>query len=102
MGNQALQGDKGDLVGGQVTQVLPLSPAFDAGLVVKDDFVLEVDGQCLAMMSMEKVMQMVEANQEKPLRLLVLHLPTQSQRHTNITPSAHWPGQGLLGIKLML
>jgi hypothetical protein len=42
----------------------------------------------------------LNANVDKPVKLLVYSMKTQSVRELNLVPTKHWGGQGVLGVSI--
>mmetsp|Transcript_11070 Transcript_11070/g.18092 ORF Transcript_11070/g.18092 Transcript_11070/m.18092 type:complete len:218 (-) Transcript_11070:844-1497(-) len=100
MGNK--QSFKTDKVGFQITSIQPLSPGFDCGLQLKDDFILKMNGKLLVDMEPDQIMHTVKNSENRPVMLSVYSTRTKSHRELVMTPSSNWPGEGLIGIKIKL
>ena len=48
----------------------------------------------------DQLKELLRQNVEKPVELTVYNSKTQTVRQTQITPSEHWGGQGLLGVSI--
>lgn len=83
-------------VGGfRVFKVNPGSPAFEAGLEVFFDFIVEIAGQ--RMDSAEKnFFEQIQGSENTKTRLVVYNIRTHSSREVFVTPKK-WGGAGLLG-----
>lgn len=120
---------KTDKIGFQVTNISPRSPGEKAGLKVTEDFILTMNGQDIPFIDPEKIMQTVKVqfasrrpfthvqshlnlsphslhdsqnSENRPVLLTVYNTSTERIRDVVLTPSADWPGEGLLGIKIKL
>ncbi|XP_078136811.1 uncharacterized protein LOC144537180 isoform X4 [Sander vitreus] len=66
------------------------SPAALAGLIAHDDFIVGADQS-------EDFFSLIEANEGKPLKLLVYNTQTDNCREVVVTPNGAWGGEGSLG-----
>ncbi|XP_067342948.1 Golgi reassembly-stacking protein 2-like isoform X2 [Channa argus] len=66
------------------------SPAALAGLVAHDDYIVGADQS-------EDFFSLIEANEGKPLKLLVYNTQTDQCREVVVTPNGAWGGEGSLG-----
>jgi hypothetical protein len=78
-----------------VLDVYPRSPAVDAGLVARSDYIVGTPD--LQFVDAEDFFTYVEANMGQPIRLYVFSLATDSVRLVSITPNNQWGGHGCLG-----
>lgn len=121
---------KTDKIGFQVTSISPRSPGEKAGLKVAEDFILTMNGQDIPFVDPEQIMSTVKVqetfhticvvflfcfltpdrtryyppqnSENRPVLLTVYNTSTERIRDVVLTPSADWPGEGLLGIKIKL
>ncbi|XP_068604352.1 Golgi reassembly-stacking protein 1-like [Brachionichthys hirsutus] len=77
-----------------VLDVEPSSPAALAGLIAQDDFIVGADQM---LQDSEDFFSLVEANEGKPLKLLVYNTQTDQCREVVVTPNGAWGGEGSLG-----
>ncbi|TNN88308.1 Golgi reassembly-stacking protein 1 [Liparis tanakae] len=70
------------------------SPAALAGLIAHDDFIVGADQ---VLQDSEDFFSMIEANEGKPLKLLVYNTQTDQCRELLVTPNGAWGGEGNLG-----
>ncbi|XP_056289827.1 Golgi reassembly-stacking protein 1-like [Pseudoliparis swirei] len=70
------------------------SPAALAGLIAHDDFIVGADQ---VLQDSEDFFSMIEANEGKPLKLLVYNKQTDQCRELLVTPNGAWGGEGNLG-----
>ncbi|KAM4718538.1 Golgi reassembly-stacking protein 2-like isoform 2-T2 [Anableps anableps] len=70
------------------------SPAALAGLIAHDDFVVGADQ---VLQDSEDFFSLIEANEGKPLKLLVYNMQTDQCREIVVTPNGAWGGEGSLG-----
>ncbi|MED6270029.1 Golgi reassembly-stacking protein 1 [Characodon lateralis] len=70
------------------------SPAAVAGLIAHDDFIVGADQ---VLQDSEDFFSLIEANEGKPLKLLVYNTRTDQCRETAVTPNGAWGGEGSLG-----
>jgi hypothetical protein len=78
-----------------VLDVYPRSPAVDAGLVARSDFIVGTPD--LQFTDSEDFFTYVEANMGQAIRLYVFSAATDSVRLVSITPNNQWGGHGCLG-----
>ena len=74
-----------------ILQVQPNSPAERAGLKAYQDYVIGADS---VLHESEDFFSLVEAHQNKPLKLYVYNLDTDRCRDITITPNPAWGGEG--------
>ncbi|CAB1422568.1 unnamed protein product [Pleuronectes platessa] len=70
------------------------SPAALAGLIAHDDFIVGADQ---VLQESEDFFSLIEANEGKPLKLLVYNTQTDQCREVVVTPNGAWGGEGSLG-----
>ncbi|KAK2859525.1 hypothetical protein Q5P01_004145 [Channa striata] len=70
------------------------SPAALAGLVAHDDYIVGADQ---VLQDSEDFFSLIEANEGKPLKLLVYNTNTDQCREVVVTPNGAWGGEGSLG-----
>ncbi|TKS87696.1 Golgi reassembly-stacking protein 1 [Collichthys lucidus] len=77
-----------------VLDVEASSPAAIAGLIAHDDFIVGADQ---VLQDSEDFFSLIEANEGKPLKLLVYNTKTDQCREVVVTPNGAWGGEGCLG-----
>lgn len=77
-----------------VLDVEPNSPAALAGLIAHDDYIVGADQ---VLQDSEDFFSLIEANEGKPLKLLVYNTHTDQCREVVVTPNGAWGGEGCLG-----
>ncbi|XP_029979819.1 Golgi reassembly-stacking protein 1-like [Sphaeramia orbicularis] len=77
-----------------VLDVEPNSPAALAGLIAHDDYIVGADQ---VLQDSEDFFSLIEANEGKPLKLLVYNTQTDQCREVVVTPNGAWGGEGCLG-----
>ncbi|XP_004546822.1 Golgi reassembly-stacking protein 1 isoform X2 [Maylandia zebra] len=77
-----------------VLEVEPNSPAALAGLDAYNDFIVGADQ---VLQDSEDFFSLIEANEGKPLKLLVYNTKTDQCREVVVTPNGAWGGEGSLG-----
>lgn len=70
------------------------SPAALAGLIAFDDYIVGADQ---VLQESEDFYSLIEANEGKPLKLLVYNTQTDECREVVVTPNGAWGGEGSLG-----
>ncbi|XP_042366569.1 Golgi reassembly-stacking protein 1-like isoform X2 [Plectropomus leopardus] len=70
------------------------SPAALGGLIAHDDFIVGADQ---VLQDSEDFFSLIEANEGKPLKLLVYNTQTDQCREVVVTPNGAWGGEGSLG-----
>ncbi|XP_072234959.1 Golgi reassembly-stacking protein 1-like [Leuresthes tenuis] len=70
------------------------SPAALAGLIAHSDFIVGADQ---VLQDSEDFFSLIEANEGKPLKLLVYNTQTDQCREVLVTPNGAWGGEGSLG-----
>lgn len=97
-------GSSSDVPGGgtegyHVLRVQEGSPGYKAGLEPFFDFIVSVENSRLDQDN-DTLKEVLKANVEKPVKLLVYSSKTRKVREASITPSNLWGGQGLLGVSI--
>ncbi|CAH8586498.1 unnamed protein product [Heterobilharzia americana] len=89
----------GGTSGYHVLRVQEGSPGHQAGLEAFFDFIvaigdkrLEEDNDCIK--------DLLQANKDRPVRLVVYSSKSQSCREVSLIPNNHWGGQGLMGVSI--
>ncbi|KAM9337184.1 Golgi reassembly-stacking protein 1-like [Symphorus nematophorus] len=77
-----------------VLDVEDSSPAALAGLIAHNDFIVGADQ---VLQDSEDFFSLIEANEGKPLKLLVYNTQTDQCREVVVTPNGAWGGEGSLG-----
>ncbi|XP_070842777.1 Golgi reassembly-stacking protein 1-like [Chaetodon trifascialis] len=77
-----------------VLDVEASSPAALAGLIAHDDFIVGADQ---VLQDSEDFFSLIEANEGKPLKLLVYNTQADQCREVVVTPNGAWGGEGSLG-----
>ncbi|XP_042366568.1 Golgi reassembly-stacking protein 1-like isoform X1 [Plectropomus leopardus] len=77
-----------------VLDVEASSPAALGGLIAHDDFIVGADQ---VLQDSEDFFSLIEANEGKPLKLLVYNTQTDQCREVVVTPNGAWGGEGSLG-----
>ncbi|EDO49425.1 predicted protein, partial [Nematostella vectensis] len=85
--------------GYHVLRVQENSPGYKAGLEPFFDFIISIENTRLDQDN-ETLKEILKANAEKPVKMLVYSSKTQKVREASITPSNMWGGQGLLGVSI--
>uniref|UniRef100_A0A8C6SZ11 Golgi reassembly stacking protein 1b n=1 Tax=Neogobius melanostomus TaxID=47308 RepID=A0A8C6SZ11_9GOBI len=70
------------------------SPAALAGLIAFDDYIVGADQ---VLQESDDFYTLIEANEGKPLKLLVYNIQTDQCREVVVTPNGAWGGEGSLG-----
>lgn len=70
------------------------SPAASAGLVAHNDFIVGADQ---VLQESDDFFSLIEANEGKPLKLLVYNTQSDQCREVVVTPNGAWGGEGSLG-----
>lgn len=78
-----------------VLDVEPNSPAAFAGLMAYNDFIVGADQ---VLQDSEDFFSLIEANEGKPLKLLVYNTKTDQCREVVVTPNGAWGGEGRLAL----
>ncbi|CAH8864745.1 unnamed protein product [Trichobilharzia szidati] len=89
----------GGTSGYHVLRVQEGSPGHQAGLEAFFDFIvaigdkrLEEDNDCIK--------DLLQANKDRPVRLVVYSTKSQACREVTLIPNNHWGGQGLMGVSI--
>ncbi|MBN3326369.1 GORS2 protein, partial [Atractosteus spatula] len=82
-----------------VFQVQENSPGHRAGLEPFFDFIVSINNTRLNKDN-DTLKDLLKANVEKPVKMLVYSSKTLELRETTVTPSNMWGGQGLLGVSI--
>ncbi|EDV26868.1 uncharacterized protein TRIADDRAFT_23196 [Trichoplax adhaerens] len=99
-GSQSVEVSDGGTEGYHVLKVVQEgSPGQKAGLEPFFDFILQINGVRLNQDN-DELKEILQASCEKSVEIIVYSSKTQGTRVTNITPSALWGGQGLLGVSI--
>lgn len=85
--------------GYHVLRVQDNSPGHKAGLEPFFDFIIMI-GNVRLDRDDERLKDILKANVEKPIKLLVFSSKTMNIREVTLTPSGIWGGQGLLGVSI--
>lgn len=85
--------------GYHVLRVQENSPGYKAGLEPFFDFIISIENTRLDQDN-ETLKDILKANAEKPVKMLVFSSKTCKVREVSITPSSLWGGQGLLGVSI--
>ncbi|OBS78099.1 hypothetical protein A6R68_19510, partial [Neotoma lepida] len=80
-------------------QVQENSPGHRAGLEPFFDFIVSINGSRLNKDN-DTLKDLLKANVEKPVKMLIYSSKTLELRETSVTPSNLWGGQGLLGVSI--
>src|ERR1700722_13083862 len=99
IGGSSLQIPGGGTEGYHVLKVHDNSPGARAGLEAFFDFVVAVNGSRLDQDN-DTLKEILQANLEKPCKLLVYSSKTMSVREVTLVPSKQWGGQGVLGVSI--
>uniref|UniRef100_A0A8D0J5W3 Golgi reassembly stacking protein 2 n=1 Tax=Sus scrofa TaxID=9823 RepID=A0A8D0J5W3_PIG len=75
------------------------SPGHRAGLEPFFDFIVSINGSRLNKDN-DTLKDLLKANVEKPVKMLIYSSKTLELRETSVTPSNMWGGQGLLGVSI--
>merc|ERR1712076_294992 len=98
-GSQSSPIPGGGAEGYHVLRVQENSPGHKAGLEAFFDFVVAI-GNTRLNQDNETLKDLLKANVEKPVKMLVYSSKTQKVREVELTPSHNWGGQGLLGVSI--
>jgi hypothetical protein len=85
--------------GYHVLRVQEGSPGYHAGLEAFFDFIIAIENTRLNQDN-ENLKELLKANQDKPVKMLVYNSKQQACREVTIVPSLNWGGQGLLGVSI--
>ncbi|KAI0240714.1 Golgi reassembly-stacking protein 2 [Lamellibrachia satsuma] len=98
-GSQSSPIPGGGTEGYHVLRVQEHSPGYKAGLEAFFDFIVCI-GNTRLNQDNEMLKDLLKANMEKPVKLLVYSSKTQRVREVELIPSQSWGGQGLLGVSI--
>ncbi|XP_007888153.1 Golgi reassembly-stacking protein 2 [Callorhinchus milii] len=96
---QSLDIPGGGTEGYHVLRVQENSPGHRAGLEPFFDFVVSI-GNTRLNKDNDTLKDLLKANVEKPIKMVVYSSKTLKLRETTVTPSNMWGGQGLLGVSI--
>ncbi|XP_036242759.1 Golgi reassembly-stacking protein 2 [Molothrus aeneus] len=97
--SQSIDIPGGGTEGYHVLRVQENSPGHRAGLEPFFDFIVSINGSRLNKDN-DTLKDLLKANVEKPVKMLVYSSKTLELRETSVTPSNMWGGQGLLGVSI--
>nr|XP_034991447.1 Golgi reassembly-stacking protein 2 [Zootoca vivipara] len=97
--SQSVEIPGGGTEGYHVLRVQENSPGHRAGLEPFFDFIVSINGSRLNKDN-DTLKDLLKANVEKPVKMLVYSSKTLELRETSVTPSNLWGGQGLLGVSI--
>ncbi|XP_036110577.1 Golgi reassembly-stacking protein 2 isoform X2 [Molossus molossus] len=89
----------GGTEGYHVLRVQENSPGHRAGLEPFFDFIVSINDSRLNKDN-DTLKDLLKANVEKPVKMLIYSSKTLELRETSVTPSNLWGGQGLLGVSI--
>ncbi|BFZ22050.1 hypothetical protein BsWGS_25089 [Bradybaena similaris] len=89
----------GGTEGYHVLRVQDGSPGHQAGLEAFFDFIVGI-GNTRLNQDNDTLKELLRANVEKPMKVIVYSSKTQSVREVSLVPSHNWGGQGLLGVSI--
>ncbi|XP_076159753.1 Golgi reassembly-stacking protein 2 isoform X2 [Alosa pseudoharengus] len=98
-GAQSVEIPGGGSEGYHVLRVQENSPGHRAGLEPFFDFIVSINNTRLNKDN-DTLKDLLKANVEKPVKMLVYSSKTLELRETTVTPSNMWGGQGLLGVSI--
>lgn len=98
-GSQSSPIPGGGTEGYHVLRVQDGSPGHKAGLEAFFDFIVAI-GNTRLNQDNETLKDLLKANIEKPIKMLVYSSKTQKVREVEMVPSHNWGGQGLLGVSI--
>ncbi|KAG9477308.1 Golgi reassembly-stacking protein 2 isoform X1 [Eleutherodactylus coqui] len=98
-GSQSVEIPGGGTEGYHVLRVQENSPGHRAGLEPFFDFIVSINGLRLNKDN-DTLKDLLKANVEKPVKMVVYSSKTLELRETTVTPSNMWGGQGLLGVSI--
>ncbi|MED6291159.1 Golgi reassembly-stacking protein 2 [Characodon lateralis] len=98
-GSQSVEIPGGGSEGYHVLRVQENSPGHRAGLEPFFDFIVSINNSRLNKDN-DTLKDLLKANVEKPVKMLVYSSKTLELRETTVTPSNLWGGQGLLGVSI--
>ncbi|XP_006866679.1 PREDICTED: Golgi reassembly-stacking protein 2 [Chrysochloris asiatica] len=97
--SQSVEIPGGGTEGYHVLRVQENSPGHRAGLEPFFDFIVSINGSRLNKDN-DTLKDLLKANVEKPVKMLIYSSKTLELRETLVTPSNMWGGQGLLGVSI--
>uniref|UniRef100_A0ABM5ES76 Golgi reassembly-stacking protein 2 n=1 Tax=Pogona vitticeps TaxID=103695 RepID=A0ABM5ES76_9SAUR len=97
--SQSVEIPGGGTEGYHVLRVQENSPGHRAGLEPFFDFIVSINSSRLNKDN-DTLKDLLKANVEKPVKMLVYSSKTLELRETSVTPSNMWGGQGLLGVSI--
>ncbi|XP_066521544.1 Golgi reassembly-stacking protein 2 [Hoplias malabaricus] len=98
-GSQSVEIPGGGSEGYHVLRVQENSPGHRAGLEPFFDFIVSINNTRLNKDN-DTLKDLLKANVEKPVKMLVYSSKTLELRESTVTPSNMWGGQGLLGVSI--
>ena len=98
-GSTALEIPGGGTEGYHVLKVQDSSPGSRANLEAFFDFIVAINGSRLDQDN-DTLKTILNANIDKPVKLLVYSSKTMSVREVTLVPSRNWGGQGVLGVSI--
>lgn len=98
-GSESVEIPGGGSEGYHVLRVQENSPGHRAGLEPFFDFVVSI-GNTRLNHDNDTLKDLLKANVEKPIKMVVYSSKTLKLRETTVTPSNMWGGQGLLGVSI--
>ncbi|XP_039613538.1 Golgi reassembly-stacking protein 2 [Polypterus senegalus] len=98
-GSQSIEIPGGGSEGYHVLRVQENSPGHRAGLEPFFDFIVSINNTRLNKDN-DTLKDLLKANVEKPVKMLVYSSKRLELRETTVTPSNMWGGQGLLGVSI--
>ncbi|XP_026999172.1 Golgi reassembly-stacking protein 2 isoform X2 [Tachysurus fulvidraco] len=98
-GSQSVEIPGGGSEGYHVLRVQENSPGHRAGLEPFFDFIVSINNSRLNKDN-DTLKDLLKANVEKPVKMLVYSSKTLELREATVTPSNMWGGQGLLGVSI--
>jgi len=96
---QSIDVPGGGAEGYHVLRVQENSPGHKAGLEPFFDFIVMIDNTRLDKDD-DRLKDLLKANVEKPIKMLIYSSKTLQTREVSLTPSSMWGGQGLLGVSI--
>ncbi|KAG7502403.1 Golgi reassembly-stacking protein 2 isoform X1 [Solea senegalensis] len=98
-GSQSVEIPGGGTEGFHVLRVQDNSPGHHAGLEPFFDFIISI---CDTRLNKDNdtLKELLKANVERPVKMLLYSSKTMAVRETTVTPSNMWGGQGLLGVSI--
>nr|XP_033800629.1 Golgi reassembly-stacking protein 2 [Geotrypetes seraphini] len=97
--SQSVEIPGGGTEGYHVLRVQDNSPGHRSGLEPFFDFIVSINGARLNKDN-DTLKDLLKANVEKPIKMVVYSSKTLELRETSVTPSNLWGGQGLLGVSI--